>query len=540
MTRRSRSSPTPPRQPCSSLRCGISATEALPAVLIDEDPLRPAEIVAIADGATVRLGDVARNRIRASRATVDALVEGDELIYGLNTGLGHLRNERLSREALGAGQPATLRMHAGGFGPPLDTRIVRAAMAVRVAGIARGGSGASPAVAHVLVAMLNAGVHPVVPQVGSVGAGDLMHMAAIGLVAVGEGTAGVRGEVLPGAEALRRAGIEPIALAPKDALSLISANGVSIGHAALVVNRAARLSEAADLVLAVSLEAIRGNPSIVDPLVAAAKPVPGQAASARRVRAHLAGGDLFAPGGPASVQDPLSFRVGPQVHGAWRETVAFAEQAVSTELVAMDDNPLVVEGGRMLSNGNFHPMLMTLAVEALRPALAHVGQLSDRRTGYIWDRLVDDPKVLTSEGAGQLTRYGSPYLRYSGAAQAAALVASVAPASLGVGPLDQAVEDHATNAPFAVRRTDEALAFAEDVLVTELLTSAAVLGLLPNGVERVGEGTRRALEALEGRLAELGASPSGSEVAEAAKGLLFGALTDAPPSDAGEGQARPA
>ncbi len=496
-------------------------------IVVDDAPLTIRDIVEIARGAPVELGPAASRRIAESRAVVDGLVNGEALIYGLNTGLGHMRNERVPLEILEQMQVITVRVHAGGIGEPLPTEIVRAAMAVRLAGIARGGSGASPAIADSYVAMLNAGVHPVVPLIGSVGASDLMHMAAIALVAIGEGEADLDGQRMSGAEALRRAGIEPIRLAPKDGLTIISANGVSIGHAALVIDRARRLAEAADLVVALSLEAAQGNLSIVQPRVALAKPVPGQAVVARRILAFLEGSGLCTGDAP-SVQDPLSYRVAPQVLGAFREVLGFASAAVDGEIAAMDDNPLVsIDEDRMSSNGNFHPMLMALAVDAIRPALAHVGQLSDRRTGQLWDRLATDPTAFTPEGFERLSRFGSPLLRWSGAARSAELRTLADPVTLDVAPLDLGVEDHSTNAPLAVRRTDDALALAEDILTVELLTATAVVGWQDQIRERMGPRTRAALDLVAETLADLGVGATGDRVHAAARVLLLGPLLDA-------------
>jgi histidine ammonia-lyase len=261
-------------------------------------------------------------------------------------------------------------------------------MAVRLAGVVRGGSGMSPEVARTYVAMLEAGVHPIVPEVGSVGAADLMHMTAIAMVMIGEGVAEYEGVRLSGGEAMRRAGIPTVTLQPKDGLAVISANGVSIGHGALVVARAARLAGAADLVVAATMETLGANPSIIDPAVAAAKPIAGQVDAAAHLRRLLRGSSIVAPDAVHSVQDALSVRVVPQAHGAFRELGRFAHEAVEAELASMDDNPLVVvDEGRMISNGNFHPMLMALAFDALRPAIAHVGQLSDRRMNQLWSQL---------------------------------------------------------------------------------------------------------------------------------------------------------
>jgi histidine ammonia-lyase len=473
-----------------------------PTVGIDDAPLTIDEVVAIAGGAPVALGPLAFERIRASRAVVDRLVAGEELVYGLNTGLGHARDERVSREVLEAYQEAIVRTHAGGFGGPLPTVVVRAAIAVRVAGIARGGSGATVAAAETLVAMLNAGVHPVVPEVGSVGASDLMHMAAIALVAIGEGEAEVRGERLSGAEALARAGIAPLHPAPKDGLALISANGVSIGHGALVVDRARRLVETVDLVAGLSLEAIGGNPSIVEPAVAAAKPVAGQAEAAEHLRALLAGSAVCVPGGLASVQDPLSFRVVPQVHGALREFVSLVAAAVEAELAAMDDNPLVVIGeDRMISNGNFHPIVMALAFDALRPAIAHVGQLSERRLAHIWDALWKAADLTSAEAMREATAQGGALLRYAAAARYADLRALAGPATLDIPPLDLGVEDHATNAPATVRRTEEALNRLDDILAVELVMARLLLSRI-RGDRPIGAGNAATLAALDRRLGE--------------------------------------
>jgi histidine ammonia-lyase len=494
-----------------------------PTVSIDEAPLTVRDIVRIARGAGVELGPVARQRIAAARAVVDRLVAGDALIYGLNTGLGHLRNERLPPDELAASQLLVVRSHVGAIGPPLPREVVRAAMAVRLAGIARGGAGASAEVADGYAGLLNADVTPVVPRIGSVGASDLGPMAAIGLVLVGEGRAEFRGEVLEGADALKRAGLQPATLGPKDGLTIVSANGLSIGHAALVVERATRLAEAADGVVALSLEASLGNLSIVDPVAAAAKPVAGQAVAAARIRALLEGSSLCL--GAPSVQDPLSFRVAPQVHGAFREVVAAAAAAVDGELAAMDDNPLVViDEDRMLSNGNFHPMLMTLALDALRPAIAHVGQLADRRTGHLWDTLVSDPASLTEQGMAKLGV--APLVRYSIAARTAELRTMAGPASLDVGPLDLGVEDHATNAPAAVRLTDEALDVLGDVLAGELMVAAASLAARDPRPAALGRGTRRLLDLVRAAVERDGLAVSAAEAHAAVRDLLEGPVAD--------------
>ncbi|MFY9614257.1 MAG: aromatic amino acid ammonia-lyase [Candidatus Dormiibacterota bacterium] len=500
----------------------MTTTASSAPVQVADAPLRVDDVLRVAAGAQLELAQPAIDRIRAARAVVDDLVGGEQLIYGLNTGLGNMRDERVPLDTLREYQDAIVRIHAGGIGPPLPATVVRAAMCVRVAGIARGGSGASLAVAETLVAMLNRGVHPRVPTIGSVGASDLMHMAAIAMVAIGRGRAEIDGTVMSGAEAMAKAGVAPVVLEPKDGLALVSANGVSVGHGALVVDRAARTADVMDIVAALSLEAARGNPSIVEPVVATAKPIAGQVESARRIRAMLDGSGLCLAGGPASVQDPLSFRVLPQVHGALRELVGFARNAVDGELASIDDNPMVVvEEHRMISNGNFHPMLMALAFDALRPGLAHAGLLSEHRTGHHFDTLVTQGDAFADGGVRLADMLGGAMLmRYSAAARSSELRSLAEPATLDIPLLDVGVEDHATDAPLTVRRTDEILDVVEDVLAIELVIGWMQLRRVDSVAPKLGSGSGPVLEAIDAALAGLGPEPASDDMHSAVRVLL--------------------
>lgn len=467
---------------------------------ISAAPTSVDEVVAVARGARVQLGADALDRIGASRAVVDAVIGSGQLVYGLNTGVGAARDVRLPDDTVRAMQPVLVAMHAGALGDPLPREVVRAAMAARLVGLARGGSGASPAVARMLAALLNAGVHPVVAETSSVGAGDLGQHAAVGLVALGLGQAEVDGRIVPGAEALRAAGLLPLRLEPKDGLALISASGFTLGEGALVLHRAAGLLAVADAVAATSMDAVGANPSVLDPAVQEAKGSPGQARSAERMRVRLAGGRHD----PAtlSVQDPLSFRVAPQVHGGCADLLAFATTALATELNAAADNPLAsVPAGRLISNGNFHPVLVALAFEALRPALAHVGQLSERRLGHLWQLAIGGPSATAAPDLSSAPPWvAGLQLRYPAAARYTRLRQLADPVTLDVPPLDFGQEDHSTNAPEAVRRTGEALDVLVDLLAVELLTAYAIL---IRSEVRQGDGTRAVLDALGGVLAAL-------------------------------------
>jgi histidine ammonia-lyase len=297
--------------------------------------------------------------------------------------------------------------------------------------------------------------------------------------------------VLPGGEALRRAGITPLVLSGKDGLALVSANGVSIGHAALVVARAEQAAEAADVAAALSMEATAANPSILHPAVARAKGILGQAAAADHIRELMSGSSLFEPGAARSVQDALSFRVVPQVHGALREYVAATRNAVTVELNSADDNPLVsVPDQAVISNGNFHPMVLAIACDALRIALAQVGQLSERRLSHLWDGCMQQ---MTGPPTSPL--HGLQ-LRYPAAALFPELKQLAMPATLDTPTLDLGVEDHGTSAPLSVRKTDTVLGLLEDLLAIELILAADLLRLTPTAPV-LGAGTAEALRMVE-------------------------------------------
>lgn len=267
---------------------------------------------------------------------------------------------------------------------------------------------------------------------------------------------------------------------------------MSIGHAALVVDRAARVAEAADIAAAVSMEATGANTSVLLPAVGRAKPIPGQVAAADHLRTLLAGSPLLESGGARSVQDALSFRVVPQVHGALREYVEAARSAVAAELNAAADNPLVsVADQALVSNGNFHPMVLAISCDALRIAVAQVGQLSERRMAHLWDAFFRVPM----SGPPPMPAYGLQ-LRHPAAALFPELKALAAPATLDAPPVGPGIEDHHTSAPLSVRNTDAALGVLEDLLAIELLLARDVLATTSTRPV-LGAGTGRALNAVE-------------------------------------------
>jgi histidine ammonia-lyase len=281
----------------------------------------------VADGrATVGLAEDARARVAAARAVVDRLAGGDTPVYGINTGFGSFAEVRIPHDGLRQLQVNLLRSHAAGVGEPLPQRAVRATMVLRANVLARGFSGVRVETLEALLALLNAGVHPVVPARGSVGAsGDLAPLAHLALVLIGEGEAdGPRGR-LPGAEALRAAGPAPVALQPKEGLALINGTQPSAAVLLLALLDAERLARAADIVAALSIDGLRGSARPFDPRIHAERPFAGQRDAAANLHALLAGSGINASHANCGrVQDAYSMRCAPQVHGAAREALAFA------------------------------------------------------------------------------------------------------------------------------------------------------------------------------------------------------------------------
>ncbi|MCC6859481.1 MAG: histidine ammonia-lyase [Bryobacterales bacterium] len=356
-------------------------------LLLDGERLSIEEVRRIAlRRETVGLAPEAIERMVRSRTVVERLAAGDKAVYGVNTGVGQLVDVRIPPEELEQLQRNVVRSHAAGIGPPLRPEEVRAMMLIRANVLAKGLSGIRPEVAGGLCALINRGVTPVVPSQGSVGAsGDLAPLAHIALVLMGEGEAEWNGARCGGAEALRLAGLEPLTLASKEGVSLINGTQGMLAIGCLELLAAETLVEAADVVCALTLDALRGTPRAFDPLLMGARPHPGQLASAANLRRLLEGSEIRASHlGCGRVQDAYSLRCAPQVHGPVRDAVAEARRVFSIELNSATDNPLVI-GEQILSGGNFHGEPLALSLDSLAIALTALAGISERRV----DRLVN-------------------------------------------------------------------------------------------------------------------------------------------------------
>lgn len=501
-------------------------------LVIGTAPVRAVDVARVAEDPAfhVKLNQDALSLLQKSREIVALTAASGQRVYGLNTLLGSGRDTAVEEKSLLAYQIQVIRYHNSGVGSYLDRAAARAVILTRLIGFSRGGSGVRPETAVFYAEMLNRGVFPAIPREGSVGSSDLTQLAAVAAVAIGEGEAfGADGTLISGAKALADAGLQPLVPAPGEALALVSANAYSVGAGTLALLRLRHLAELADVALSLSLETIArydggGNLSPFSPAIQAAKAVDGQRDSAAAVRRLLGGGWLEDVRPEASVQDALSFRAAPQTHGAFRTLVAQLDAALEVELNGRGDNPLVdIESGAMVSGGNFQPMQLALAFEALRLALAHVGMSSERRIAKLYppQRAIRARHLESaSSGAGLAQEELPGLLWYSAAGLLAELKFLAAPATLGAPTLSADVEDHSTLAPLALQQLEKSVEAAEKLLVIEALTASYLL-LEAGAAQPLGKGTGFVV----GRLADvLAHRPSAPDLVERARAELRDAV----------------
>src|SRR5687767_4136164 len=456
-------------------------------IYLDGSSLTLDELVAIAnDFTTVSLTDTARARVRAARAVVDEFADRETPTYGINTGFGSFAEVKIPHESLSQLQVNLLRSHAAGVGDPLPVPVVRATIALRANVLAKGFSGIRLETLDLLVELLNRRVHPVVPSRGSVGAsGDPAPLAHIALVLVGEGEVAdlgagddVRGEAERGANALARAGLSPLSLAPKEGLALINGTQPSAALLALALADAERLTRVADIAAALSIDGLQGSSRPFDPRIHAARPFAGQRASAENLRALLADSGINAAHANCGrVQDAYSMRCAAQVHGAAREACRFAHDVFSVEANAATDNPMVFADSReIVSGGNFHGAPVAMAADLLCIGLAQLATISERRS----DRLVNPalsglPAFLTRHGG---LHSGLMTAQVTAAALASELKTQAHPASVDSIPTSGNKEDHVSMSMAAALKAARAAALARSVIAIELLCASQAIDLL--------------------------------------------------------------
>jgi histidine ammonia-lyase len=437
--------------------------------------LTVADVEAVARGdARVELAPPALEQIAASRALIERVVAERIPTYGVNTGFGRFVDVQIEPEQVSALQLNLLRSHACGVGEPFPVEVVRAAMLLRANALAKGTSGVRLDTVQLLLDMLAAGVHPVVPSRGSLGAsGDLAPLAHLGLVLVGEGRAEVVGVERSGAEALAGAGLRPLELGAKEGLALINGTQFMAAIGALVLARGRRLAAVADLAAAQTIEAVRGSRTPFAPELQALRPHPGQIASAANLFRLLDDSQIVASHRWCGrVQDAYSLRCSPQVHGAVRDAMDYAERVVAVELNAATDNPLVLAGqGEVMSNGNFHGEPVAFALDMLKIALAELANISERRTERMLNPSMSSgqPAFLTADGG---LNSGFMIAQYVAASLVSENKVLAHPASVDSIPTSAGQEDHVSMGATAAVHLWRVCGNVEHVLAVELLCGA--------------------------------------------------------------------
>ncbi len=445
-------------------------------IVIDGASLTISDVEAVAcGGAAVSLADEARERIGRSRRIIDDILAAGQVVYGVNTGFGKLAEVRVSSDQLSRLQLNLLRSHACGVGEPFAEAEVRAMLLLRANVLATGFAGCRPEVVDRLLALLAAGVHPVVPSQGSVGAsGDLAPLAHLALPLVGEGRAMLGGEVLPGAEALRRAGLQPLQLEAKEGLALINGTQATTAVGALALAKVHRLLDAADVVCALTLDALAGTDAAFDPAVHRARPHPGQSASARRLHSLLGDSAIReSHRNCGRVQDAYSLRCTPQVHGAVRDALAHVAGVVSVELNSATDNPMVFADGRVVSGGNFHGAPLAVTFDYLTAALTDLASISERRLARLVDGSASGLPAFLSPQPG--LNSGFMMVQVAAAALASECKTLAHPASVDSIPTSAGQEDHVSMSTWAGRKLARVAEMVRQVLGMEYLAAAQAL-----------------------------------------------------------------
>src|SRR5882762_8800563 len=507
------------------------------AIRLTGEDLRIDDVWAVVFGAAdAVLSDEARTKMRAARQLVERAAHGTrEHTYGINTGFGRFVSKSIPEDQTEELQLRLLRSHACGVGEPYPDEIVRAGMLLRANALAKGNSGARVETVELLLECLRRGVLPYVPSRGSVGAsGDLAPLAHLALPLVGEGDAWHDGDLLPGADALAAAGLEPTRLAAKEGLSLVNGTQFMAAFGALGMIRARRLAKTADIACALSLEALQGSRTSFIPQIHRLRPLRGQSESAANVFNLLEGSAINeAHRWCDKVQDAYSLRCAPQVHGASRDLLDYVEGTVAIELNSATDNPLVlVEDELLVSNGNFHGQPLAFALDALAMACSELANISERRVERLVNPNLSDglPAFLTTDGG---LNSGFMIPQYVAASLVSENKSLCHPASVDSIPTSAGQEDHVSMGNASGLKAWQVVANTEHALAIELLAAAQAIEFL--APLEPGHGARAAhdvVRSLSPRLRD--DRPLGPDIEAVADAIRDGSLLAAVEAEVGE------
>ena len=446
-------------------------------IVLDGNSLTLEDVVAVArKNAPVSIAPEAEEAINASRKIIDDIVKEKRVVYGVNTGFGSLCNVSISQEDTEQLQENLIRTHSSGYGDPLSEETVRAIMLIRVNSLVKGYSGIRLSTVKALLGMLNAGVHPFIPEKGSLGAsGDLAPLAHMVLPLLGLGKAYYKGELLPGKTAMERAGLEVIRLSAKEGLAFINGTTVLTAIGALATYDSIQLLKLSDIAGALSLEVHQGISSPFEENLHTIRPQSGQLATARNIRRLIEGSTLIGEATPDHVQDPYTLRCIPQIHGASKDTVAYVKKKVEIEINSVTDNPIITHEGKVISGGNFHGEPMAQPFDFLGIAASEIGNVSERRV----ERLVN---TQLSKLPSFLVKYpglnsGFMITQYACASLASENKILAHPASVDSIPSCENQEDFVSMGTTAARTARDIVDNSKRIVATEIMAACQALDL---------------------------------------------------------------
>lgn len=503
------------------------------AVILDGESLTFDQVLAVAYSRPghprVALAPAAQAKVARAAEAVQTLLARKTIAYGITTGFGAFKDRIIAPEQVEQLQHNILVSHAVGMGAPFDIPTTRAIMLIRANTLARGHSGIRLQTVQLLLDLLNAGIHPIIPCKGSLGAsGDLAPLAHMALPLIGHGQAEYAGDVLSGDVALRRAGLAPTTLAAKEGLALTNGTAVMCALGVLETARAERYSQTADIAGCLSLEALNGTDLAFDERIHALRPFPRQQECARYLRGLLHGSQLTRPHSSTNVQDAYTLRCIPQIHGAVRDAIAYARWVFEIELNAVTDNPLLFIDDQtgaidVLSGGNFHGEPLAIAMDYLAFAVSELGNIAERRLM----RLTDDnsnthvlPAFLTNAGG---LNSGFMIMQYTAAALATENKVLAHPASVDTIPTSANVEDHVSMGVTAALKLRDVLTNVEGILALELMAAAQGIDFRQQTAgqpQALGRGTAPAYALLRGHIPFIESDRVMSDFIEAARQLV--------------------
>ncbi|MFY9536714.1 MAG: histidine ammonia-lyase [Bacillota bacterium] len=458
-------------------------------VFIDGRTLTYEDVVAVARGyKSVDIASEVRDQVERTRRVLEDILAQDRVIYGVNTGFGHLASVRISDEELCKLQENLIISHAAGTGDPFPDEVVRAMILLRANSLARGLSGVRYELIEALVSLANHDICPIIPEQGSLGAsGDLAPLAHLALALLGKGKVRMGGMLMDAALALERAGISPLTLMPKEGIGLINGTQAMTAVGAIALYDAVVLAITADAAASMSIEALRGIPDAFRPCLHQARPHQGQMECAEFISRLLEGSRLVSAPGELRVQDAYSIRCIPQVHGATRDVLEYVRKVINTEINSVSDNPLVFPDGQVISAGNFHGQPVALAMDFLSIATAELGNISERRIERLLNPALSGlPPFLAVQGG---INSGFMISQYTAASLVSENKVLSAPASTDSIPVSASQEDHVSMGTIAARKARAVVKNVARILAIELMCACQALEF--QGPEKLAPGTRK-------------------------------------------------